>query len=73
MDIAVWWHFNNANHVLVKIADAVWCTDLWITFSFIPKIRTFYVSGSLLGEVLKLLEQEGVSLSGVDPAPLDTM
>lgn len=28
---------------------------------------------SFLGEVLKMLEEEGVSLSDINPAPLDTM
>lgn len=65
--------FDNANRILAETVDETLCTDLWILVFLILKIRTFYVCGSVLGEVLKLLEQEGVSLSDVAPAPLDTM
>lgn len=35
--------------------------------------RSSYESDSFPGEVLKMLEVEGVSLSDVEPAPLDVM
>lgn len=40
---------------------------------FTQKVMSCCESDSLPGEVLKMLEQEGVSLSDLEPAPLDTM